>query len=824
MSQELRQRLRNQYLSSFSSSSSSSFSAPSPSRPWTSLPTALASITTHLLIHCYGRQTRPSMDRVETGSRLPSFRLTDLTTRTSTRSSTSHPPTSRQRSNTTTATIPKDLHHVARPATSPGEFPAAESTAATPRPPKARNVVPASHSRNARGRDEESQGPPLSMKTPRSNSITKDWVSQQATKALTSPTLSTSTFPSRKQQPESPRTPVIPPIRAFKSSRRPMDQDEDPTLREASQGRDEHNSDDSDLFLRAAKEEARQANNGNRKPRVFQRQSLPPSSTTYAPLMSRRRGSDQEEVPGSHHPEEENISQALTYRSSARDRTSGVLDINNRRYQGSNSRSTPSTPRTFGHRREISPESQESYGSRGVDPLRTASYRQSNLSYSAPRTYNSSPLVARTKDVNVTPEPARPADSTESSVSATAPSTVWDELEDLKSRIRKLELTGKLPPTSGAAISRASNERPPTATTTATTLSSSPKRARGNSISPTDSSVLGHPHGETHPLLHSALAKSKSLLSPEVYNALEATASDALAITAMMGTSGQPGPLSSTQSTAGGVSSVSDRQVRRKADSMCRSLTELCLALSEGKPEQIQPVANQASALVRSIEPDIRNSTMDSTQQPQVVTDLARFKPGPRSFTRLDTRRNSTLGTGSLPSPRNAPSEAGTPTHSSMAGRRTSLLLRSRRGATEEPEEDGFRAPSRATTDIGRLRNPLREYIPPSPPIPSLVLDNKPPVTHSALPVRRHFPSTSLTNPNSSTGLSTSIANSRRVLDRSTPERDTASNIGRLTEDRGQRKFSVGPSFSLGRNESVSKRTGQPSRDSLTAGQPGGYI
>ncbi|KAJ0292443.1 hypothetical protein CBS470a_002748 [Colletotrichum nupharicola] len=50
--------------------------------------------------------------------------------------------------------------------------------------------------------------------------------------------------------------------------------------------------------------------------------------------------------------------------------------------------------------------------------------------------------------------------------STTEPSTVWDELDDLKSRIHRLEMTGKLPKISGAVMSRTSDERPPTATNT----------------------------------------------------------------------------------------------------------------------------------------------------------------------------------------------------------------------------------------------------------------------------------------------------------------------------------------------------------------------
>ncbi|KAH7360779.1 hypothetical protein BKA65DRAFT_192367 [Rhexocercosporidium sp. MPI-PUGE-AT-0058] len=675
--------------------------------------------------------------------------------------------------------------------------------------------------------------------------------------------------------------PLIKPIRGFKlssqrkstemASRRTSYNDQDNTLRALeghdntyhapaqSELQDEHNSDESDLFLRAAREEELQAksimkNNGDgparsnsvrtRAPstsgssfqqysesRFGQRASLPPSSTStsYHPSLSRRRGSDHDgSMSGTRlMDEQESIAQALTYRPGGRDRPAALEDLNRSRYNVVNSRSNPTTPRGSGGR-EISPEHPSFINGRrpsipeSSQPQRS-SYRQSNLSYTTPRTYNSSPLVSRTTDMHEAPETPRAAEGTESTVSTTAPSTVWDELEDLKSRIHRLELTGKLPPTSGAAMSRASHDRPPTATTTVTTMSSSPKqRGRNNSISPVEPSTEPTPP-ETHPLLHSALAKSKPLLSLEIYRALEATAADALAISSMMGSSGQPGPISSSQSTAGRTSSVSDRQVRRKADSMCRSLTELCLALSEGKNEVAQPAIAQPAPRPGSRDTELHPSIeSNNTQHQLVTTDLARVKSSPRALSRLEARRSSLLATSTLPSPRYTPSEVATPTQSTMAGRRSSLLLRSRRGGTEEPEEDDdtrFRAPSRATTEIGRLRNSPREYTS-QQPLPERTSSIQP--VQSSLPVRRHYQSTSLTNNIAAPTPPVSSLGGRRFLDRSTPERDTNSLVGRLAEDRGQRKSSIGMgSLQIGRTGSLTRRSVQP--NDLDAGQQRRY-
>jgi hypothetical protein len=544
--------------------------------------------------------------------------------------------------------------------------------------------------------------------------------------------------------------------------------------------------------------------------------------------MPRRRGSDQESANGSRPiDEQESVAQALTYRPTTKDRPTAPEDMNRSRYLANNTRSNPTTPRKF-QSRERSPESQvTTYGARRTIPDTTlpsrSSYRQSNLSHTTPRTYNSSPLVSRSTDMHETPETPRAAEGTESSVSTTAPSTVWDELEDLKSRIHRLELTGKLPATSGAAMSRASNDRPPTATTTVTTISSSPKRGRGNSTSQEDAGATDSRQNEAHPLLQAALAKSKPLLNPDIFRALEAATLDSLAIASMMGTSGQPGPISSSQSTIGGPAIVSDRQVRRKADSLCRSLTELCLALSESQPEPVASINAASSATtVRPASRDpseLRISTEGPAKQRQLVTtDLVRMKSSPRAVSRLDERRSSLLVTSTLSSPRYTGSEVGTPTQPT-SGRRTSMFLRTRRAATEEPEDEEirFRSPSRATTEVGRFRSSPREYTSQQP------LPERPAAIQSSLPVRRHYTSTSLTNAVSPPMPPVSSLGGRRYLDRSTPERDTSSIVNRLAEDRTQRKSSISQGF-LSRTGSLNRKTRQSTpAESPSAGQVDNY-
>ncbi len=304
--------------------------------------------------------------------------------------------------------------------------------------------------------------------------------------------------------------------------------------------------------------------------------------------------------------------------------------------------------------------------------------------------------------------------------SSDASSKMWDELDQLKSRIRNLERNSRLPSSASAgtggaggaggiaAAAAASNnsgsgtgERPRTATTTTLTTMSATSpttggggsglmvsRRRGKNAShhhhlddphlqhlhhlqrrmsdtslPVPSSAIPRSHsanaiptieglgggssttplnsnaggqGYTYPLLQKALAHARPVLSREVYDALEATATDALSLTELgparhrdigggmggsgseygsgslsprilvdgyenhqrrgSGRGGRPGPTShppsmmtvttlgsSVGGTGGGTGTtggMSERALRRKADNLCRSLTELCIALA----------------------------------------------------------------------------------------------------------------------------------------------------------------------------------------------------------------------------------------------------
>ena len=476
----------------------------------------------------------------------------------------------------------------------------------------------------------------------------------------------------------------------------------------------------------------------------------------------------------------------MTQRTYTRDHKAATVhpgDDSYRSRSGSTSlRPSPLTPRTLafqdsGSDNPIHTRRRSSITDQNTTPpARTSTYRSTGSGQAHGKSYNSSPLVrsfdlaAQQEQQQHQPDGGHGAEGTESTASTTAPSTVWDELDDLKSRIHRLELTGKLPPTSAAAVSRFSDERPPTATTTVTTVSSSPKRNGGGAQQNNDATITMPSTKDTYPILHAALSKSKPFLSQDIYRALEAAANDAMVLASMMGQPGQPGPISSGASAVGSGTTVTDRQLRRKADSICRSLTELCVALGEDVAQNrpVQPVQSQKPSHGPSQAQYLPPTQPEGPKTPtiaksfsgvharraSVVADsLPKANTSPnRALSKFEERRNTILNGSTLASPRNASSNPPTPQEPIISrrsslllsrtrravteepeetpGRRSSLLLRTRRGGTEEPDEgrqtsmlrsrrgtvgDGedeprFTTPSRAYTEVNATRGSAREY------------------------------------------------------------------------------------------------------------------
>ncbi|KAL7821498.1 hypothetical protein V8C44DRAFT_10915 [Trichoderma aethiopicum] len=640
-----------------------------------------------------------------------------------------------------------------------------------------------------------------------------------------------------------------------------LDQRSPPTSRHSTNG-----DDTGDVFMKIASEEAARhsaADNANdikspsqfRVDRTSSRRPLSQNVSSYYPMSPpssiNRRLSDQQDRERSRSVRYEDeltseVARSSAYRSQLRDKTtsSRATEDTSSRTTSSGLRPSPMTPRTTG----LPDQAVDSvlYGRRkssvvdapASSSARSTAHKATVLVQNQTKAYNPSPLTRSFEmhDEEDGADAGNLAEGTESTTSTNAPSTVWDELDELKSRIHRLELTGKLPPTSAAAVIKASEERPPTATTTVTTMSLSPRKSAAGHQTDAGSSTTSSQR-EAHSNLHSALGKIKQMLSPDVYRALETAANDALALSSMMGEPGQPGPISGSASVVGGGSGgITDRQLRRRTDSVCRSLTELCIALGEsgtsrpttGIPQvvttQQSPNPNSNPQLEPPRTPTMLNTkTYSVSRRSSVVPEQAtQVISSPRATSKYEERRNMILsGSSILTSPRNTTSTPTTPNESISrraslivsrarravaeepedgrrssallrrraagdesddGGRRTSFLVRNRRGTVGEEDEGArFRAPSRAITEVnGGARAATREYLNASDaatPMPEGTTPQPP----SALSRRRFLQPSRLTVPSTSTTPTT-----RKFLERPTvdggengPERSNENRLSR---------------------------------------------
>ncbi|KAL7912956.1 LPXTG-motif cell wall anchor domain protein [Trichoderma velutinum] len=661
-----------------------------------------------------------------------------------------------------------------------------------------------------------------------------------------------------------------------------FDQRSPPTSRHGTNG-----DDTGDVFLKIASEEAARNSRADsvhdskttsqyQVNRTTQRRPLSQNVSSYYPMSPpsvNRRLSDQQDRERSRSVryEDELTSEiartSSAYRSQLRDKaaSSRAAEDTPSRSNGSGLRPSLMTPRTAGLQEQAAESSYSRRRSSVVDApasssARSSSHKATVLVQTQSKTYNPSPLtrsfeIEEDDDDDDDPEAGNLAEGTESTTSTNAPSTVWDELDELKSRIHRLELTGKLPPTSAAALIKASEERPPTATTTVTTMSLSPKKSAAGQQTDAGSSTSSQ--REAHSNLHSALTKIKTILSPEVYRALETAANDALALSSMMGTPGQPGPISGSASVVGGGGggpAITDRQLRRRTDSVCRSLTELCIALGEGTPSrpapptipqvvttQISPNQNHNAHLEPPRTPTMMNSkTYSVSRRSSVAPEQAtQIITSPRAMSKFEERRNMILNGSLVTSPRNSASTPTTPNESiarraslivsraarravteepedggrrssallrrraagdesDEGGRRTSFLVRNRRGTVgEEDEGSRFRAPSRAITEVsGGSRGATKEYLRVAERASERVSEAPTPLPEADTPQppsalsRRRFISSN-TQPSRLTVPSTSSTPStRKFLERSLPD-GMESGSERPAENRLSRHLSV---------------------------------
>lgn len=337
----------------------------------------------------------------------------------------------------------------------------------------------------------------------------------------------------------------------------------------------------------------------------------------------------------------------------------------------------------------------------------THAYRPSNLSYTPVR---KEPVTPQSELRQEAPS----QHETESQGSTGPAASVWDELDELKNRIKKIELGGgKTPATSNAAVAQASAERPRTANTAATTVSSSPHQLRKPSGSPSESTVETSAN-RVHPLLKDALAKAKQHTAPSVYRTLEATATEAIALAELAGSTGVMSSAASVYSGAG----TADRQVRRKADNLCRSLTELCIALCDTKPSIASPAfRSSAAAVAAARRPSVQvngespKATRDGDDTGSVISSSFSGVSPSRALERIEARRTSMLAASTSKRPTSRDTNGSNdPVTASRVQRASTSMNRARRQSaagsdTEEDEDDTLRAPSRAMTDFRQLRS-----------------------------------------------------------------------------------------------------------------------
>jgi hypothetical protein len=194
-----------------------------------------------------------------------------------------------------------------------------------------------------------------------------------------------------------------------------------------------------------------------------------------------------------------------------------------------------------------------------------------------------------------------------------------------------------------------------------------------------------------------------------VYRVLEATASEAIGLAELAGSAGPQGTLHSASSILSGAL-VPDRQVRRKADNICRSLTELCIELCGMKVSLTSPVALRSAAAA----PSRRPSVQVNGESPQVRASIEpesdavpRSSPS-RAMSRIEARRASLLTTRVNGGSRQSSQEPPTPsqTNFSRLNRSNTSHHQSRRQEDEEEDDDDptLRAPSRAMTDFRDIR------------------------------------------------------------------------------------------------------------------------
>lgn len=180
------------------------------------------------------------------------------------------------------------------------------------------------------------------------------------------------------------------------------------------------------------------------------------------------------------------------------------------------------------------------------------------------------------------------------------------------------------------------NERPRTGTTQ--TTASTRRSSHTEFVSPTTTKITAPDAADLHPLLQPALAKAKNVVARGVYSALENTASDALQMAVLA-----RADFSDMQSAAGSTvdgTGFSQRRMQKKADNLCRDLTELCIALCEANNGSGSPLDSKAA-----YRPGSRDLNGDAMSVADTNSPLTSFEERRRLADRVE-RLSSRYGSG----------------------------------------------------------------------------------------------------------------------------------------------------------------------------------
>lgn len=151
------------------------------------------------------------------------------------------------------------------------------------------------------------------------------------------------------------------------------------------------------------------------------------------------------------------------------------------------------------------------------------------------------------------------------SVTSDAPTTVWDEIDDLRSRLRRIESVRPL-------ITRWRHERPDTAITDATSSQLSQKDHR-QAASPAGTLTGKSNTFSLQQELQAALALAHPTLDDNTYRAIDSSADDATAVLFLLNNL-------DVDSVERNDLQMSLKRLRRRSEDLLGNLTDLCRALN----------------------------------------------------------------------------------------------------------------------------------------------------------------------------------------------------------------------------------------------------